>query len=51
MNADQIRVSTKNSVVILQGLVTNEQVKDMAEFDAWYVFGVDRVINSLAVQE
>ena len=33
------------------GLVTNEQVKDMAEFDAWYVFGVDRVINSLAVQE
>ncbi len=51
VNADQIRVSTNNSLVTLEGLVTNEQVKDMAEFDAWYVFGVDRVINSLAVQE
>jgi osmotically-inducible protein OsmY len=51
VNADQIRVSTNNSIVTLEGLVTNEQVKDMAEFDAWYVFGVDRVINSLAVQE
>jgi osmotically-inducible protein OsmY len=51
VNADQIRVSTNNSIVTLEGLVTNEQVKDMAEFDAWYVFGVDQVINSLAVQE
>lgn len=51
VNADQIRVSTNNSIVTLEGLVTNKQVKDMAEFDVWYVFGVGRVINSLAVQE
>jgi len=23
----------------------------MAEFDTWYVFGVDKVINTLAVRE
>jgi osmotically-inducible protein OsmY len=31
-------------------LVANDTEKDMAEFDAWYVFGVDKVINALAVQ-
>lgn len=48
VNADQIRVSTRNAVVTLEGLVINDTEKDMAEFDAWYVFGVDRVINKLA---
>jgi osmotically-inducible protein OsmY len=51
VNADQIRVSTQNAVVTLEGLVRNEREKHMAEFDAWYVFGVDRVINRLGVQE
>jgi|GEM_PF-127497 len=51
VNADQIRVSTQNRVVTLEGLVPDKSVKEMAEFDAWYVFGVDKVINKLQVQE
>jgi osmotically-inducible protein OsmY len=50
VNADQIRISTKNAFVTLEGLVANDTEKDMAEFDAWYVLGVDKVINALAVQ-
>lgn len=51
VNADQIRVSTHNVVVTLEGLVRNERGKHMAEFDAWYIFGVDKVVNALSVQE
>ncbi|HXG21706.1 MAG TPA: BON domain-containing protein [Methylomirabilota bacterium] len=51
VNADQIRVSTRNSVVTLEGLVANDTERDMAEFDAWYVFGVNRVINKLVMRE
>jgi osmotically-inducible protein OsmY len=51
VNADQIRVGTDHAVVTLEGLVRNEREKHMAEFDAWYVFGVDKVINRLGVQE
>ena len=47
LNAGQIQISTQNAVVTLEGLVASEQAKDMAEFDAWYVFGVDKVINNL----
>ena len=50
VNAGQIRVSTRDYVVTLEGLVPNEKVREMAEFDAWYVFGVDRVVNNLEVQ-
>lgn len=51
VNATQIHVRTQNSVVTLEGLVTNETEKELAEFDAWYVFGVDKVVNKLVVQE
>jgi osmotically-inducible protein OsmY len=50
VNASQIRVSTLDRVVTLDGLVPKEAEKDMAERDAWYVFGVDRVVNRLAVR-
>jgi osmotically-inducible protein OsmY len=50
VRADQIRVQTQQHVVTLEGLVPNETSKEMAEFDAWYVFGVDRVVNELQVQ-
>jgi osmotically-inducible protein OsmY len=36
--------------VTLGGLVSNEAVKEAAEFDAWYVFGVDKVTNKLEVE-
>jgi len=50
VNADQIRVSAKNSVITLKGLVINDVQRRMAENDAWYVFGVDKVINMLQMQ-
>lgn len=51
VNAAQIHVSTRNSVVTLEGLVTNATEKQMAEYDAWYAFGVDKVIHLLAIRE
>jgi osmotically-inducible protein OsmY len=50
INADQISVSARNGVVTLEGLLPNEMEKEMAEFDAWFVFGVDKVINKIEVQ-
>lgn len=49
--ADHIRVSTRNRVVTLQGLVSSEKEREMAECDAWYILGVDGVINTLDVRE
>ena len=50
VNADQIRVSAKHSVITLEGLVINDVQRGMAENDAWYVFGVDKVTNKLQIQ-
>ena len=51
VRAEQIRVRVRNYTVMLEGLVPDAKVKEMAEFDAWYVFGVDRVINHLVVEK
>jgi osmotically-inducible protein OsmY len=51
INAGQIRVITHNYVVTLDGLVRTEVQKEMAENDTWYVFGVDKVVNNLKVQQ
>jgi osmotically-inducible protein OsmY len=48
--AKQIRVRTHQRVVMLEGVVLSDSIKEMAEFDAWYVFGVDEVDNQIAVQ-
>jgi osmotically-inducible protein OsmY len=50
VNPGQIRVSTRNAVVTLQGQVPTESECEAAEFDAWYVFGVDKVINQIRVR-
>jgi osmotically-inducible protein OsmY len=50
VNPDQIRVTSKNAVVTLQGLVPTASEREMAEFDAWYVFGVDRVVNEIRMR-
>jgi osmotically-inducible protein OsmY len=50
VDAAQLRVTTDNSVVTLDGLVPTESERDLAEWDAWYVFGVDRVVNRIAVR-
>lgn len=51
VDADQIRISTQNSVVTLEGLVINDVQRRAAENDAWFVFGVDKVANNLKVRE
>ncbi|MBO0860528.1 MAG: BON domain-containing protein [Chloracidobacterium sp.] len=45
----QILVAARDRVVTLEGVVSSEGEKDMAEFDAWFVFGVDKVINNIQV--
>lgn len=50
VHADQIRVHTVLRVVSLDGLVTREEEKKMAELDAWYVSGVNEVINRIEVR-
>ena len=50
VNADQLRVGVRNAVVALDGLVPTEDERDMAEHDAWYVFGVEDVVNRVEVR-
>lgn len=51
LNADAIRVITRNRVVVLEGYAAARLEREMAEMDAWYVFGVDLVINRLVVRQ
>ena len=50
VNGERIRVTAKQAVVILDGDAPSAPQKEMAEFDAWYVFGVDKVVNHLEVR-
>ncbi|HSA84568.1 MAG TPA: BON domain-containing protein [Nitrospira sp.] len=50
VNVERIRVMAHRSVVTLEGDVPSAPQKEMAEFDAWYVFGVDKVINRLEIR-
>lgn len=50
VNASQVRATTRESVVILRGQVPTDSERNMAEADAWYVFGVNGVINELEVR-
>jgi osmotically-inducible protein OsmY len=50
VNAERIRVTVKQAVVTLEGDAPSAPQKEMAEFDAWYVFGVDKVDNRLEVR-
>jgi osmotically-inducible protein OsmY len=50
VDAGQITVETKGGIVTLEGLVRTEAQKEMAENDAWYIFGVDKVINRISVR-
>jgi osmotically-inducible protein OsmY len=50
VNSDQVRVTTRRSIVTLQGAVPSKETSELAELDAWYVFGVDGVVNSLEVR-
>jgi osmotically-inducible protein OsmY len=49
VNASQITARTTDGAVILEGLVPRPMEREMAEDDAWYVFGVDDVVNGISV--
>jgi osmotically-inducible protein OsmY len=51
VHADQIRVSVRNRVVTLEGYVVTKEEMKMAEWDAWYLFGVEEVVNNIEVQK
>jgi osmotically-inducible protein OsmY len=50
VDAAQIKVGARARVVRLTGLVRSEAIREKAESDAWAVFGVDDVINEIAVR-
>ena len=50
VDASQVRVGVRNALVRLGGAVPSEAEREMAEFDAWYVFGADKVDNRIDVQ-
>jgi len=49
VDAAQIRPTCRDWVVTLEGSVPSEEQKRRAEMDAWYVSGVERVDNRLAI--
>lgn len=51
VNASQVKISCRDYVVTLEGLVSKPLEREMAEADAWYVFRVGEVINKLEVAE
>jgi len=50
VNASQIRIGARKSVVRLTGTVRTEAERDAAERDAWYILGVDNVLNEIEVK-
>ena len=50
VDSERIRVTAKQSIVTLDGDAPSAPQKDMAEFDAWYVYGVDKVVNRMEVR-
>ena len=50
VNASQINVDVRGTLVRLTGLVPNETERLAAERDAWCIFGVDTVVNEIKIQ-
>lgn len=49
IDASQVKVGARNTVIRLTGLLPSEGQRQMAENDAWCVFGVDGVINEIEI--
>jgi osmotically-inducible protein OsmY len=48
VDSTQVRVGVRNRTVRLTGSLPREG-RDVAEWDAWYVFGVDDVVNDIEI--
>jgi osmotically-inducible protein OsmY len=49
-HADDLGISVRDHVVTLSGVVTTEEERRLAEYDAWYLVGVRGVVNRLEVR-
>lgn len=49
LDATQIGMRVRDRVVTLDGLVRSQEQRHMAEYDAWYIQGVHKVINHIEV--
>lgn len=49
VNSSQLRPSCRNLVVTLEGMVASESAKAAAEADAWFLFGVNGVVNRITI--
>lgn len=49
VDAAQVKVGVRNRTVRLTGYLPSDDQRRMAENDAWYIFGVDEVVNEIAV--
>jgi osmotically-inducible protein OsmY len=50
LHGESISVTTRRSIVRLEGTVPRAAERQLAENDAWYVFGVDDVVNRIEVR-
>lgn len=50
VDESEIRIRTKDFIVTLDGLARSDAEKEAAEEDAWYVWGVNGVVNNIVVQ-
>jgi osmotically-inducible protein OsmY len=50
LDATQIKVTTRNHEITLEGVVHSEEVKHIAAEDCWYIPGVHAVHNRITVQ-
>ncbi len=50
VDAGEIRVGARRGIVMLEGLAIDQRQKEMAENDAWYVFGVNDVVNRIEMR-
>jgi len=50
LHADDLGVVVRDRVVTLSGVVTSEEERRQAEYDAWYIVGVREVTNRLEVR-
>jgi osmotically-inducible protein OsmY len=49
VNADLVQVTTRKATVTLDGSVPTKLAREIAEHDAWYVYGVEEVVNRIAI--
>lgn len=50
VDANLVGVRTENRVVTLEGFAATEAARKQIERDAWYVYGVENVINHIALR-